>query len=234
MKKANNKHKIGDVEIILTFFGKHKFNKANFDVFEPTYSSIRKIYPKNKIQIYSDIDIKINKSDNNLYINKIRSVFDIKNPRYGHRSSNYYRLWGAIKSKSKVVIYLDADFEILSKEFKLIEVFAEDYGMAIASNPRFTDRVDRKVGVDVLNRNYKKSDTSKGLGFTFNAGLWAVDTSNKKAIDALKFALKKSLVWFERGNTTFYNSFRIKKFNPYLLPPQWCIGNIEIMDGRHL
>ena len=122
----------------------------------------------------------------------------------------------------------------MSKEFKVIEVFAKDYGMTIASNPRLTDRVDRRVGSDVLNRKYKKTDTAKGLGFSFSNGLFAIDTSNKLAMDAINYYLKQFKKKPERGPTVFYNTFRLKKFNPYILPPQWCLSGVDILNGKHI
>ena len=72
-----------------------------------------------------------------------------------------------------------------------------------------TDRVDRKVGSDVI-RKYKKTDTAKGLGYTFNCGLFAVDTKNRYAMRAIRFTMKEYIKRFERGPTVVYNSFRIK------------------------
>ena len=61
-----------NVQIVLNFFGKNKFKFINLDNFEPTYTSIRKIYPKNIINIFSDIDVINNKNDRNLKIYKIK------------------------------------------------------------------------------------------------------------------------------------------------------------------
>jgi len=223
-----------NVEIVFTFFGKNKFKFINLDNCEPTYSSIRKIYPKNIINIFSDINIINNKNDRNLKIYKIKSFVSTNNPRYGYRSSDYYRCECLKYFKNKIIIYLDLDFEILSKEFRLIEEFAKDYGMTIASNPRLTDRVERRIGSDVLNRKYKKTDTAKGLGFAFCCGLFAIDTSNKLAMDAINYYLKQFKKKPERGPTVFYNAFRLKKFNPYILPPQWCLSGIDILNGKHI
>lgn len=236
MQNTNRKKKNinRNVEIVLNYFGKNKFNEINIDFFEPTYSSIRQIYPYNKIHIFSDISVQNNRNDKNLKITKIKTKLNSNHARYGWRCSDYYRFWSLTQIKNKIVIYLDNDFKIISDEFKLIENFAKDYGMTIASNPRLTDRVDRKVGSDVIIRKYKKTDTAKGLGYTFNNGLFAVDTKNRYAMRAIRFTMKEYVKCFERGPTVIYNSFRIKKFNPYLLPPQWNINNLEVLNGKHL
>ena len=228
------KSSIKNVEIVLTFFGKNNYKIINLDNFEPTYSSIRKIYPSNKLHILSDINFINNKNDENIKSHRVKSFISIKNHRYGHRSSDYFRLSFMTGVKNKILIYLDLDFEILSKEFRVIEEFAKDYGMAIASNPRLTDRADRKVGSDVSNRKFKKTDKAKGLGFSYANGLFAVDTSNKVAMSAIKFCLKQFKKKPERGPTVMYNSFRLYKFNPYVLPPQWCLSGTDVLNGRHI
>lgn len=223
-----------NVQIVLNFFGKNKFKFINLDNFEPTYTSIRKIYPKNIINIFSDIDVVNNKNDRNLKIYKIKSFVSINNSRYGYRSSDYYRCECLKYFKNKIIIYLDLDFEILSKEFKVIEVFAKDYGMTMASNPRLTDRVERRIGSDVIMRKFKKSDKAKGLGFAYCNGLFAIDTSNKIAMSAIRFFLQQFKKKPERGPTVLYNTFRLKKFNPYILPPQWCLSGVDILNGKHI
>jgi hypothetical protein len=225
------------VEIIMAYFAIHKKNnpKNNFFLknFDPAYSSIRKLYPRATIQIYTDLDIINNFEDENINITKIKSIFNPTHPRYGWRSSDYYRIYGLLKSKSRVAIYLDNDLKIISNDFKVLEIFTKNYGVAVACNPRFMNICDHEIGSDVDNENPIK-DPTKGLGYSFAPGLISFDATNQQARNALQKILINMENKPQRVPVVMYHVFFQEKFNPYLLPPQWCICSPKVLNGKHL
>jgi hypothetical protein len=225
------------VEIIMAYFAIHKKNnpKNNFFLknFEPAYSSIRKLYPEAIVHIYTDLDVVNNFEKENIKITKITSIFNCAHPRYGWRSSDYYRIYGLLKSKSRVAIYLDSDLKIISNDFKVLEIFTKNYGMAIASNPRLMNISDYEFGSDVDKEN-PINDPTKGLGYSFATGLISLDTTNQQARNALQKILINMEDKPQRLPVVLYHGFFQEKFIPYLLTPQWCICSPKVLNGRHL
>jgi len=203
-------------------FGKNRNNCGDSDLttfkrFDPTLTTMLKYFPDLKLTVYTDFDI--DKLHDNMEVIKLESpMCSIKHPRYGWRNSSYYRTYGLLNSNYDIAIAMDSDLHVMSEDVKKIEMLTKRFGVCIIPNSRNLVRTDTLVGAD----SDGKLDETNGVGYATNNGFMSLYTKNKKAKEFVKsyMDIRKGM---GRGTVALWKAIWNSDFNPYMLPPQWCV-----------
>ena len=104
------------IELVMAEFGQGRANCGNTDLrkygrLEPTLSTMLKYFPELKVTLYTDYNIKIP----NVEVKKVSPKFE-SHPRYGNRCNDYYKVIGMLDSKCDIVICMDSDMFVYSKD----------------------------------------------------------------------------------------------------------------------
>ena len=201
------------IEIIFAEFGKAA----------PEYTNILKYFPEAKFTVYTEDNCP-------------DRLYDRNHPRWGHRMNDYYKAFGLIKSTADIAIAFDSDMHIVSNHVRAILCFAEKFGLCLPANPRKLVRIDAKYGAD----GDPNLDETNGNGYAYNCSPIAYSPKDPDAMLCInKFLeiMRKNPV---RGPLAWYRAAYETGFNPYLLPPNFCvcaedtgIGNEIILHKGH-
>lgn len=221
------------INLIMSEFGRKRRNSGDanlskHDRFNPTLKTMLRYFPEIKLTIYTDLlceDMSLSKpwyslSNSNIEIIRPIVPFDSSHPRYGWRASSYFRAYGLANSEHKIAIAADADLYVLSDAVKMIIPLVERFGVCFPLNPRFLVKTDTLVGAD----SDKVLDETGGYGLAVNNGFMAADPTNSKAFQFLELYMKHRKQT-GRGTIALWRATYESghNFNPYVLPPQWCV-----------
>lgn len=223
------------VELIMSEFGGTRQNAggAEFGKSErlnPTLASFRTIFPDARVTLYTDqLGLVAGEGVETILVDP---PFSRSEPRYGWRAHDYYQAYGMLQSNADVAIAMDSDMLIVADSFRVILLFARRFGLAVPINPRLLLRIDGGIGVD---STYDiAADATRGLGLTYNLTPMAFGTGNTAAralLDRYCALLRDKP---GRGAVHLVEASHELGFQPYVLPPQWCVCSPRDLDSRHL
>lgn len=221
------------INLIMAEFGRIRSNcgGANLSKYhrlDPTLKTMLKFFPDLHLTVYTNYDIKINYKNT-----EIKHVEPIKkdHKRSFWRSSNYWKHFGLLKSKYEISIAMDADFYILSNYVTTIIPLTLKFGLCVPMNPRYLVRVDTLIGAD----SDKLLDKTFGTGFATNGGMLSFHKDNRLAREFLESYCKRRKIE-GRGTVSFWRTcWKFgSKFNPYILPIQWCVCKKHVGVGNEI
>lgn len=192
------------IAIILAEFGK-----------APDTSNIRKYFPNSDVSVYGKVDCP--------------DIF-VPNPRWGFRMNDYYKVQKLLESDADIAISFDADMHIVSNYVEVLPRLAERFGLCMPANPRKLVRVDTLIGADgdrVLDETY-------GTGYAMNCSPIALNLHNKYAVDCAEQFCRIMESNPVRGPLAWWRAAWSTGYNPYLLPPQWCVCREDIGIGNEI
>ena len=197
------------LEIILAQFGER------CSVVNPSFSSFRNYFPNAKFTLYCDRKISISGIETKV----VKSICDEKHPRYGNRNNDYFKIFGLLKSEHEMSIAIDNDMCIVSNNILKIVDLTKKFGLCIPCNPRYLVHKDTMIGED----SDRIIDDSGGTGFALNMSPISFYKSNEQGRKILDEYCNNMLQKNMRGPLVMWRSIWKIGFNPYLLPPQWCV-----------
>ena len=221
------------IELVMAEFGAERQNAGGADFrdserLNPTLDSFREQFPDARVTLYTDFDYAADGIDTVV----VDPPFDRAHPRYGWRANNYYHVYGLLQSSADVAIAMDSDMLIVSERFRTIVAFVEKFGFALPPNSRLQVCVDVRVGIDP---NYDLSqDPTGGTGFAYNMTPLAFATKHEGARRLLERYLRYLRERHGRGGLRLWQAVWDQGFNPYLLPPQWCVCRPSDIDSRYI
>jgi hypothetical protein len=222
------------VELVMSEFGSTRQNAggAQFDSgnrLNPTLDSFRRIFPQAKVTLYSDQHLD---AGDGVEVVRVDSPFSRTEQRYGWRSHDYYQAVGLLKSSADITIAMDSDMKIVSDGFRAIARFAEIFGLAVPLNPRLLLKIDGGIGVD--STYVAPADDTLGLGLTYNLTPIAFSTRHENAramLERYSQLLRQSP---GRGAVHLVQASYELGYQPFVLPPQWCVCSPRDLDSKHL
>lgn len=223
------------VELIMSEFGGTRQNAggAEFGKSErmnPTLSSFRTIFPDARVTLYTDQLGLV--ADEEVETILVDPPFSRGEPRYGWRAHDYYQAYGMLQSHADVAIAMDSDMLIVADSFRVIVHFAQRFGLAVPINPRLLVRIDGGIGVDSTYAS--AADPTQGLGLTYNLTPMAFGTGNALARALLERYCALQRENPGRGAIHLVDASHVLGFQPYVLPPQWCVCSPRDLDSKHL
>jgi len=214
-------------------FGQGRANCGNTDLrkygrLDPTLTTMLKFFPDLKLTVYTDHNMKITYNNSEVRVVKPLSV---GHPRSNWRSSSYYKHYGLLQASNDIAVAMDADFHVASENVKYIVPLTKRFGVCIPLNPRYIVRKDTLIGTD----SDKKLDETGGYGTAINAGVISFHTTNNKARKFLELYCNRRKVE-GRGTVSFWRATWDSGygFNPYILPPQWCVCREHVGIGDEI
>lgn len=222
------------VELVMSEFGSARQNAGGgrlspLNRLNPTLDCFRRIFPQAKVTLFTDQHLD---SHDCAKVVRVDPPFSRAEARYGWRSHDYYQALGLLQSSADIVLAMDSDMQIVSDEFRAITKFAEIFGLAVPLNPRLLLRVDGGIGVD---STYEAAtDETLGLGITYNLTPMAFATRNQAARAMLERYCQLMVQSPGRGAVHLVQASYELGFQPYVLPPQWCVCSPRDLDSPHL
>ncbi len=222
------------IELVMSEFGSSRCNAGGAKLrsknrLNPTLKSFLEIFPDSRVTLYTDQQLT---AVPRVTVVRVDPPFSNGEVRYGWRAHDYYQARGLLDSTADIAIAMDSDMQIVSDGFAVIVEFAMRFGLALPLNPRLLLQVDGTVGVD---STYNASvDTTRGLGLAVNLTPIAFDTRHKAARELLDRYCAKILERPGRGAVHLVQASYELGFQPYVLPPQWCICSPRDLDSPHL
>lgn len=209
------------MEFIFTEFGENRINAggaqlSNENRLEPSLSSIRKYFPKARITVFTDFDLKIE----GVTTKRVQSpVVDKNNPRYGYRTSVYFRFLALLESTADFKCAIDSDMYFVNNHVLSLTTLTKKFGFCVPYNVRQLLNLDMRVSLDTQPIN----DFSLGNGHSYNQSpmtLWKNDERGhiyyKKCMELMKNDPSRGslVMWKAAWETGVY---------PYVLPKQFCV-----------
>ena len=222
------------IELVMSEFGESRQNAgggrlAHFDRLNPTLESFRNIFPSALVTLYTDQPLQ------GLAGVKVETVippFDRGAERYGWRAHDYYQAFGMLQSSADITIAMDSDMLIVSDSFRVIFEFAQRFGLALPINPRLLLKIDGGIGID---SSYQaQTDSTQGLGMTYNLTPMAFSTRHPVARQLLERYCTLLLESPGRGAVHMVQASYDVGYQPYVLPPQWCVCSPRDLDSKHM
>jgi hypothetical protein len=222
------------VELVMSEFGPVRQNAGGgrlcaADRMNPTLNSFRRIFPSAKVTLYTDQPLQVNGGVHAVHVNP---PFSRTERRYGWRSHDYHQAAGLLGSSADIAIAMDSDMQIVSDGFRTIAKFAEMFGLAVPLNPRLLLRIDGGIGAD--STYVAADDDTLGLGLTYNLTPIAFSTRNENAramLERYSQLLRQSP---GRGAVHLVQASYELGYQPFVLPPQWCVCSPRDLDSKHL
>lgn len=209
------------MEFIFTEFGKNRVNAGgtefnNEERIDPTFTSLKKYFPKAKYTVFTDFDLKIK----GVNIMKVDSpVVDPENLRFGYRTGNYFKFKGLLESEADFKCALDSDMQILSSKIIVLIYMTQKFGFCVPHNVRQLLKRDMEISLD----SQLITDESQGLGYSYNQSpmtLWKGDKRGEIYYKACKEIMKNEP---SRGSLVMWKAAWKTGVYPYVLPKQWCV-----------
>lgn len=209
------------IEFIFTEFGKVRVNAGGSEFktekrIDPTFSSLKKYFPKAKYTVFTDFDLKID----DVNVLKVNSpVVEPENPRFGYRTGDYFKFKGLVESEADFKCALDSDMQIMSPKIIALLYMTQKFGLCVPYNVRQLLKKDMEISLDTQ----PISDKSQGLGHSYNQSpmtLWKDDKRGEIYYNACKEIIREDpsraslVMWKAAWKTGVY---------PYVLPKQWCV-----------
>lgn len=222
------------IELVMSEFGESRQNAggnclAPFDRLNPTLDSFRNIFPSAKVSLYTDQPLQ---SYAGVDVITVAPPFDRGAARYGWRAHDYYQAFGMLRSSANVAIAIDSDMLIVSECFRVIYQFAQRFGLALPINPRLLLKIDGGIGVDSTYR--PQSDSTQGLGMTYNLTPMAFSTQHHAARQLLERYCELLVESPGRGAVHLVQASFDLGYQPFVLPPQWCVCSPRDLDSKHM
>ena len=222
------------IELVMSEFGASRQNAGgnrltNHGRLNPTLDGFRKIFPAAKVTLYTD---QPTMREDGVEVVLVTPPFEPSEERYGWRAHDYYQALGLLQSTAEVAIAMDSDMLIVSEGFHVIHQFAQRFGLAVPINPRLLLKIDGSIGVD--SRYLAKSDTTLGLGMTYNLTPMAFSSGHFFARQLLEKYCDLLLKSPGRGAVHLVKATYELGFQPFVLPPQWCVCSPKDFDSKHL
>lgn len=222
------------IELVMSEFGESRQNAggnrlANLDRLNPTLDSFRDIFPSAKVTLYTDQPLQ---GYAGLNVVTVTPPFDRGAARYGWRAHDYYQAFGMLQSSADVVIAMDSDMLIVSEGFRVIFQFAQRFGLAVPINPRQLLKIDGGIGVDSTYRS--QADSTQGLGLTYNLTPMAFSTRHHLARQLLERYCALLVESPGRGAVHLVQASFDLSYQPFVLPPQWCVCSPRDLDSKHM
>jgi hypothetical protein len=223
-----------EIELVMSEFGSVRQNAGGTKLsaserLNPTLDSFLKVYPTALVTVYTDQDMHFSSG---VRVIKVSPPFDCTDPRYGWRAHDYYQAIGMLKSTADIAIAMDSDMLVVSEGFSAIAIFAKRFGLTLPINPRLLMKIDGGIGMD---SSYDISaDETLGLGMTYNLTPVAFSTKHPIARQLLEHycALLKETPG--RGAVHLVQATHELGYQPFILPPQWCVCSPRDFDSKHL
>ena len=211
------------MEIILAQFGPRS------DKIEPSYGSLKSIFPDASFKMYSDTPHPGLPFPTEV----VQPPYDRGHPRYGYRCNDLYKAVGLLESTHDVSMAIDNDMWVFDPRAKALVALTERFGMCLPANPRLLVKVDTLVGED-SDRYLGQLD--QGTGYAVNMSPITLSKKCKPALDLLiryTGIMRNQPV---RGPLAMWRAIWMGDdfFNPYILPPQWCVCAEDVGVGDEL
>lgn len=212
------------VEIIFSEFGSTRKNYGGVDFsafhrLDPSFSSFKKYFPEASFTLYTDVP--------GLHVDGVRTVvvsppeeLQPSHPRFGVRSSLYYKFYGLLHASRRVAIALDTDLVVVSDKVRHLIPLAQKFGLCFVANPRFQNLVDLEIGLDP--GNLEDAEPVK-YGSAANTSTVAFHTSDSRGRQLLEKIVENYKKLPSRTNTVVARSEWETGIFPYLLPHHWCV-----------
>lgn len=223
-----------DIELVMSEFGAARQNAggaslADRDRLNPTLDSFRKIFPTARVTLYTDQTLA---GRDGVDVVKVTPPLDPAAARFGWRAHDYYQAFGLLRSTARIAIAMDSDMLIVSDGFRAICQFASRFGLAVPINPRLLLKIDGRIGIDSTYR--AQDDSTQGLGLTYNLTPIAFSTQHLAARKLLERYCSLLLEFPGRGAVHLAQASFERGFQPFVLPPQWCVCSPRDLDSKHI
>jgi hypothetical protein len=221
------------IELVMSEFGAERRNAggASFGAdsrLNPTLGSFRQQFPDARVTLYADFD----HSEEGIEAVVVDPPFDRSHPRYGWRAHDYYQAYGLLRSSADVAIAMDSDMLIVSDRFRTLVPLVQAFGLAVPANSRIQVRVDVRLGID--SAYDLDADPTEGTGFAYNLTPIAFATDSEPARRFLERYCRLMREQPGRAGLRLWQAALTSRFNPYLLPYQWCVCRPGDVDSRHI
>lgn len=218
-------------EFIFTEFGEERVNAGGAVLsqqnrLEPSLSGIKKYFPNAKITVYTDFDWQ---DTDRLNIIKVQSpVAEADHPRFGYRTSVYFRFKGMLESKADFACAIDTDMVIVNENIYALVMLTQKFGFCAPYNIRQLLKQDMVQSLDTQ----PIKDESLGMGRSYNQSpmtLWKNHEAGRKYYTACMEIMKKDP---SRGSLVMWKAAWKTGVHPYVLPKQFCVcdGDIDCDD----
>ncbi|WKS95149.1 hypothetical protein [Riemerella columbina] len=218
------------MEFIFAEFGEDRVNAGGADLsgksrLDPTLSSLKKYFPNATYTVYTDFDLQIEGVQTKRVVSPVKN--EDNNPRFGHRTSVYFRFLGLLESHADFKCAIDSDMEVVSTDILSLVYLTQKFGFCVPYNARQLLRQDAKMSLDT----HPITDESKGMGRAYNQTpmtLWkgCIDGEiyYKKGAELMKNSPARGsyIMWKAAWETGRF---------PYVLPKQFCVCTEDIGCG---
>ena len=222
------------IELVMSEFGTARANAggamlSSFDRLNPTLDGFLSIFPGAKVTLYTDMQLGAPTGVRTVLVDP---PFLRQHERYGWRAHDYYQVYGLLNSSAQIAIAMDSDMKIVSPDFRVIELLARKFGLALPMNPRLLARVDGLVGADSTYRS--TVDETLGSTFAYNLTPIAFSTEHAKARTLLERYL--ALLTENPGRGAVHLSKAVYELgnHPCLLPAAWCVCSPRDYESPHV
>lgn len=210
------------MEFIFAEFGENRSNAGGaklegFSRLDPTLSSLRKYFPNALYTVYTDFDLHIPGVQTKRVTSPVKNTDN--NPRFGHRSSVYFRFLGLLESDADFKCSIDTDMYATSEDIISLITLTEKFGFCVPHNVRQLLRQDMQLSLDTRDI----SDASRGLGYSYNQSpmtLWKKDPRGVKYFEYATSLMKDDPA---RGSFIMWKAAWETGIYPYVLPRQFCV-----------
>lgn len=217
------------VEFFFSEFGENRVNaggnkflsKSRLD---PSFSSLKKYFPKAKYTVYSDFNVNISGVNT---IKSISPIPDKDHPRYLYRTADYFKFISLINSTADFKCVVDTDMYIASPEIYSLVYLTKLFGFCASSNPRNLLKKDMRISFDA----FEVTDLSGGLGHSYNQSpmtLWKDDKNGNLFFEKCAEIMQKEP---SRASLVMWKAAKELGVSPYLLPNEWCVCNEDVAIG---
>ncbi|OFM81827.1 hypothetical protein [Weeksella sp. HMSC059D05] len=214
-------------EFIFTEFGEERVNAGGAVLsqqnrLEPSLSGIKKYFPNAKITVYTDFDWQ---DTDGLNIIKVESpVVDTDHPRFGYRTSVYFRFKGMLESKADFACAIDTDMVIVNENIYALVMLTQKFGFCAPYNIRQLLKQDMVQSLDTQ----PIADESLGMGRSYNQSpmtLWKGHSAGEKYYTACKEIMQSDP---SRGSLVMWKAAWETGVHPYVLPKQFCVCDGDV------
>ena len=225
------------IELVMAEFGSGRTNMGG-NTFEgtqrldPTLTTFTKyfddvsltLYTDTEFEIVTDIPINIINVKDSIYDNNF--ISSAGEHRLGNRCNDYYKVKGLLESKADFAISMDSDMYVVSDEVKTLLPLTEKFGICLPENPRLQVRFDGIRGMDA---DYTlDEDPTRGNGMSNNMSPISLFTKSENGRKLLEYYCKEMEEHPVRGPLAMWRAIWKSGVNPYMLPFQWCVCDMNV------